>query len=678
MPFNEPIKSANRHSSILKKMIPPLEEIKSLLCEGREHAFAQLRSYSVQDVQAILEESIALFSQTANNSRVEDEPLLDILAQLAFESASIFGLDKSATILTDYSFYHEQLGNFRKGIKFGMIALELAETHGDINLQRRAHSVLGAHFVGICDFQMACHHLEVALRFARKLDNPLFECAVLSNISILFSGMGLHRDSTRVALKALSYPDNTLPLQSLQALNAVNILKMSRLINDSRTRDYSYRMASVRIKRKHLEANKLLIAYFEFSRALYLIDCGKRDIASRHIDRALVQHGLTNNPRVDALLLTAKALCAFVSADPLQTRKAKQALKRLLHTTIEFPTHHEDVLRALVQVYGAEKTLRGRKVSLSYAQQLRQYVLEEKKVDFSLQIDEDSNGGNISNSLHLKLDHLALRKRSVEAERPSPPLDRKNAKPLDVEREFSAIYDDLAKLRESVTEERFRTGAYAIAENWALAAEFSTDSSGRHCFRVGKLARAIALNLFMKAEECVEVELACRLHDIGKIAINEITFQRPELYPSEDYKSVKEHTIAGARLLSCSRDPILIIAADVAKYHHEWWNGCGYPEGLRGEVIPLGARICAIADTYDTLTNPQDDRVTWTHTEAVQQICAMAGVQLDPNLILPFLEAMKGDAAATERVAEEVDRSMERNQLAQAKKKLFEALELVY
>ncbi|MGI9025361.1 MAG: HD-GYP domain-containing protein, partial [Burkholderiaceae bacterium] len=144
-----------------------------------------------------------------------------------------------------------------------------------------------------------------------------------------------------------------------------------------------------------------------------------------------------------------------------------------------------------------------------------------------------------------------------------------------------------------------------------------------------------------------------------------------------DHQSIIDHALAGARLLSSSVEPIFKIASAVAMHHHEWWNGCGYPQGLKGELIPLEARICAIADTYDTLTHPEPGIAAWTHKEAVQQICAMAGVQLDPNLISPFLQALEGAGALKERVAIEVDQSMERNQLARAKRKLFETLELV-
>ena len=366
------------------------------------------------------------------------------------------------------------------------------------------------------------------------------------------------------------------------------------------------------------------------------------------------------------MLQTAKALCASLSMNPSEIRKAKRTLKHLLQTMVQFPTHHEEVLRALIQIYSAEGTVQGKRIGLRYASQLKQYVLAEKQASFSIQLGADSleRGGK---DLELLPGLFFV----------GPPPSCHERMAHDSELQLGAICDSLADVRKSVNEERFISGAYAVAENWALAAEFSTEGSGRHCFRVGKLASAIAFTLGMDMRSCVELDLACRLHDIGNIVVYKTCLRRPRQSEFNCFKSQREHTAAGAHLLGCSSDPVLMLASGIARYHHEWWNGCGYPEGLRGEEIPLAARICAFADAYDTLTNADGDHLAWTHGEAVQQICAMAGVQLDPNLIAPFLESVDGDVSAKEHVAREVDCSMERNQLLRAKKKLFEALELI-
>lgn len=646
-------------------MVQQIININSLLRSGKEAAVTQLRQYSPADSRKFLNASLGHIAHAIGSTKSEDIATIDILTQLVIAHPDLFELKDSCIILVECSFFYEQLGNFKEGVRIGLIAFGLAIKHGDINLQRRANNVLGALSMRICDFQGACHYFEKALRLSRRLDNPLYECSVLGNVAGLFHAMGLTRDATRVYLRCLSYTGNTAQSRVMQAYNAVNALKISPLTCDAAAVEYSYKIACKYIKLKQFAENSLLLAYFELGRSRYLIDRNQQDLADQHIKKAMAQHGRSNNPRVAALLKTAKALCLFASGREEGVRQSKHLLKQLLVTTKNLPTHHEDVLRALIQVYSTEKTLYGARVSLKFAQQLRQYVLEEKQTRFAFQL---SNGFAICGAAEVE-DGASLGGLACGQDGDGT---------LGEEVELRAVYEGLARARRSLMEERFRTGAYSVAENWALAAELSDDGSGgRHCFRVGKLAKTLAFAIGMRPENCIELELACRLHDIGKIAVDEKTLPGLRTHEGWAFGAVIEHTVAGARLLDCSTDPILMMAAVVAKHHHEWWNGCGYPDGLRGDAIPVEARICAIADTYESFTSPVSGCMGWTHKEAVQQICAMGGVQLDPGLISPFLEVVASHAAKRDRVTEEVNRSMERNQLARAKKKLFETLELM-
>ena len=221
-------------------MTDPLTNVESLLHEGTKLALERIHSYSLEELAVFCKNSVDYFENKNSNAQIKDEPFLERLTQLSIDSISVVGLHHSATILTYYSYYQEQIGNFRKGIHFGLIAVRLSDKHGDINLRRRAHGILGIHFVRVYDFKMACHHLEKALKFARKLKNPLFECAALSYISVLFHGMGLYRDSAKIALKALSYPLSSLQLETLRVFNAVTLLRSSRIIGDVKMSDYSY------------------------------------------------------------------------------------------------------------------------------------------------------------------------------------------------------------------------------------------------------------------------------------------------------------------------------------------------------------------------------------------------------------------------------------------------------
>jgi response regulator RpfG family c-di-GMP phosphodiesterase len=144
----------------------------------------------------------------------------------------------------------------------------------------------------------------------------------------------------------------------------------------------------------------------------------------------------------------------------------------------------------------------------------------------------------------------------------------------------------------------------------------------------------------------VETELASLLHDIGKIAIPKEILLKPGKLTMEEFDLVKEHTRIAAEVLDkanktfvkhFSKDSYLALARDIALYHHERWNGSGYPDGLKGEAIPLSARIVALADVYDALRSARPYKAPNTHKDAVQVIIGEKGQHFDPYVVEAFM-----------------------------------------
>ena len=104
---------------------------------------------------------------------------------------------------------------------------------------------------------------------------------------------------------------------------------------------------------------------------------------------------------------------------------------------------------------------------------------------------------------------------------------------------------------------------------------------------------------------------------------------------------MRAHAEVGAYMLQGAKDPVLQMAAVIAKHHHEWWNGAGYPSSLSDRRIPLAARICALADVYDALTHARPYKGAWPHRVAVEEMLNLSGVQFDPHLIRPFLRVLE-------------------------------------
>lgn len=159
---------------------------------------------------------------------------------------------------------------------------------------------------------------------------------------------------------------------------------------------------------------------------------------------------------------------------------------------------------------------------------------------------------------------------------------------------------------------------------------------------------SVALQLNPKYEHQIDnnfmehIDVAAALHDIGKICIPESILLKPERLSPEEFESVKAHCEFGAEsILNMAEDEednyFLILAADIARYHHERWDGSGYPYGKKGEEIPIGARIVAILDTYDALTHDRVYRKAYSREEAVGIIENEAGKAFDPEMVKIFI-----------------------------------------
>jgi putative two-component system response regulator len=151
-----------------------------------------------------------------------------------------------------------------------------------------------------------------------------------------------------------------------------------------------------------------------------------------------------------------------------------------------------------------------------------------------------------------------------------------------------------------------------------------------HSERVAALARRIALAAGVSPAGAETIAQAGLLHDLGKIGIAEGVLRKPGPLSEEEWAVMRRHPIVGAQIVA----PLEFFAdgAIIVRHHHERHDGSGYPDGLRGELIPLGARIVAVADVYDALTSDRPYRRRLARAQVVQNLMAEAGQTLDPRL----------------------------------------------
>lgn len=188
------------------------------------------------------------------------------------------------------------------------------------------------------------------------------------------------------------------------------------------------------------------------------------------------------------------------------------------------------------------------------------------------------------------------------------------------------------------------TDAYdATIEGWTYALDLRDKEREGHSERVTEFTLKMARKTGIKDEELIHIKRGVLLHDIGKMDVPDRILLKPGRLTDEEWEIMKKHPTYAFQMLSGI--DYLRPAMDIPYCHHERWDGAGYPRGLKGMQIPLSARIFAVADVYDALTNDRPCRKAWSKEEAVEYIGNQSGTQFDPQVIdifLTLVQEMKG------------------------------------
>ena len=179
---------------------------------------------------------------------------------------------------------------------------------------------------------------------------------------------------------------------------------------------------------------------------------------------------------------------------------------------------------------------------------------------------------------------------------------------------------------------------YRAAASLAKAVDARDTYTGSHSERVSELAARVATRIGLDAEQIELTRLAGSLHDLGKLAIPEEILRKPGTLTDSERLVLERHPQIGFRMLdSLGVDPV----ADLVLHHHERWDGAGYPDGLRGEQIPLGARIIFVTDAFDAMTSDRVYRAKRSPDAALLELQRCAGTQFDPGIVAAFAEELE-------------------------------------
>lgn len=189
----------------------------------------------------------------------------------------------------------------------------------------------------------------------------------------------------------------------------------------------------------------------------------------------------------------------------------------------------------------------------------------------------------------------------------------------------------------AASEKDVRASRAETLERLATAAEFRDEETGQHVTRMSRYCEALARAAGTDDALQGSIREAASLHDIGKIGIPDSILLKPTPHSPEERLVMQRHAEIGHRILEGSDTPLLKLAAEIALTHHEKIDGTGYPNGLKGESIPLSARIAAIADVFDALTTNRVYRAAFELVEAVDIMKEGSGTHFDRDLLATFL-----------------------------------------
>jgi putative two-component system response regulator len=494
-------------------------------------------------------------------------------------------------------------GQSLKGLSHAQRAVTVTRRLGSRSLLRRALSLRGLLLKDSGNLAGAIEAYAEALEIAGELGDPLAECVVLNNLANALVLAARYAEALGCLKRTMALCESQL--QSTEMFDFVRgVAQGNMALAYLHLEDYAPGLDAARSAIAALEnpttvSQRLarVLAEGNYVRLLLQVDAAAEARRRCEIAKRIAHE--TGLERAELEVSTAEGLCEVHSGmvDVGLSRLSK-ALDRARVTKGRLP----EVLYTLIQ---ANEIANRHDAALAYLRELMKHTRQVRQ-EHAL--------------LHHRL-HLESLQRQEEAR-------AADTETLLEYREV-ALLDKVASQAAQREALRART---EMLERVAAMASLREDPTGLHPYRVGKLAGLLAQELGWDEETVFMVELAARLHDIGKIGIPEGLLMTKRRLTDAEIKLVQAHVLIGADILAQSNVARLKMAEEIARFHHEHWDGSGYPFGLAYSAIPIAARITALADVFDAMTHPRPYQDASSADDALATIAALRGKQFDPEL----------------------------------------------
>jgi putative two-component system response regulator len=501
--------------------------------------------------------------------------------------------------LMDVSQFFYVVGQTFNAIEPARLAVEIATEADDKGLHRKSLTFLGVMYADTGNISRAIECYSQALDLAHSLRDNLGETGVWLNLGVALLYAAQYRDAITTFEHVVRLAGADASLTSLRTAALSNIALCCLHLEDFARGLKAAETCLNESTEPHTAADMVARVLRENNYSRLLLEVNSVGKAGERCQIARRYAGRSKSARAEIAASIAEGLYeVHAGRVDVGISRLTGALERarLMRSMLR------DALQALVKAYEI------------IGQPQRALIYLREMIE-ALRVTQQENALK-----HVNL-HLEQLRQEVVGEAPiSTRLKRQEA-----------------ALQGKVAEQELFRSRIEMLERLAVTAELRDDSTGEHSYRVGKLAALLAHEFGCDEDTCFMVELAARLHDIGKIGVPDAILLKPDKLNAAETQIMRTHTTVGAELLSKSNIPHMQMAEEIARHHHEWWDGSGYPGNVSGSAIPLAARITALADVFDALTHKRPYKIAWPMDAALDEIAQLKGRQFDPQLTDLFI-----------------------------------------
>ena len=534
--------------------------------------------------------------------------------------------------------YLWQYGDPTSALPVAKHLLELARATNNPPMLRKAYLAFGAIHAELGDPGLSIEAYLKSLELAEELEDGVGLCCAWNNLSAHFIDAGLFGEAIACASQCVRVADGFHLADSDMARRARNNIVQARYSLGDQAgalRLASQLVADAIEPAIASEATGRVI--LERNLILALISAGELGQAKRRAEYLQQLVKRFSSPRQQVVVSMVTGLIEVISGNPekgIETLEQTASLARTRHK-IAIPDALSVLARAYIEVENWDRALEVTRQLIRY---LENTYVDSSVAKFRALYDalSDLSGGEA-------LSRAQLRK--TEAELHAKVLQR-----------------ELARSRQE------------MLERMAVAADIREDISGEHGYRVGRLSALLAKEIGWDRDSCNALDIAARLHDIGKIGIPERILLDDKTLKEAEKHFIASHTLVGAEILSKSDIPQVRIAEEIARCHHEWWDGSGYPKKMQGVAIPKGARIVALADVFDAMTHGRPYAKAIPIDKALDEIASLRGRQFDPELTDHFLALVRRLARENEDLDAYLGKAARNSPFLKARAKIKEML----